>query len=227
MVSWMMVAAIATALTMAPAAAGIGDVEPHVLATAAAVMIACLVPAGLHGARAATWIMAQPLSRRGPPTISIAMGLWWWMPSMLPATGALVLSLLPPSTIRLVLLTSLMSISSILSLIGDGYLPGIARELVWQERRALLTSARQHGHRVVVLPPLPATGAHPHLLLLTDLAHSPNGPWNGEVARWYGVGRIWVAPDRQADSPLSRRWWLTIDADLRHEQQDTLVWDPR
>lgn len=230
MLGWPILAIILTMLTWAPAVLGIGTLDLYVESAGVLVFLLYLAPWLLLLAAWLAW-WTRPGAGGWPVSSAIVMmvllGVVLEAPVMVVAWGLL---LLKNGALRPVMKWGALGCIAIpfaLMVIEDGYVPGWERELVWSQRRAILDRAGERGDAVVVLPPLPASGGHPKLLLLTELASSPEGPWNRDAAAWYRVGAIWVVPDPDPHAMGMGRWWQAVDRTCKKAGQSSLIWDPR
>lgn len=97
------------------------------------------------------------------------------------------------------------------------------RAHVWNERDSLLRAAAKRSEAVVLVPALPDT-AYPRLSFLSDLTLSPGLGWSEEIAKWYGVKRIWVDQRQEMPENLRRLWESSFAAEvLLYENR---IWTP-
>jgi hypothetical protein len=103
----------------------------------------------------------------------------------------------------------------------DLFLRGPRWHAVWRERVAAMVAARDRGERVVVIPALPDDG-YPDTLILIEVPANPRYFWTKLMARWYGVGEIWLDCRLPPGNAVRAHWEAQVRARARTFGQTTL-----
>ena len=182
-----------------------------------------LALARLAQARAGVVIGAVALVAAGAAGLGMYCG-WGWVASALIACAAV--AAMPGAGPRAQTAVQAMMLAAFAAacLVQAGpdlFLRAPRWHAVWRERAAAMVAAWDRGERVVVIPALPDDG-YPDTLILIEVPANPRYFWTRLMARWYGVGEIWLDCPLPPGNAVRAHWEAQVRARARTLGQTTL-----
>ena len=220
---------------MFPAALGTGEITPHIANLGWYSVYAILI---ITGWAVGCWLTYLPVYRMRAlfGTLLLVTGLGLLGEALfqgdfvsLSALANVLLGVItlgcPRVPQRIITLAGWLLLAFLLfkDLAYDATILAPQRARIWNERDSLMRAAAKRSETVVLVPALP-DNAYPRLSFLTDLTLSPGLGWSGEIAKWYGVKRIWVDQRPGMSENLRHMWESSFAAEVM--LHDHRIWIP-